>query len=319
MVSPLVNLPEAESPGVRCAAICGPTAAGKTAAVVALRRDHGLPIEAVNFDALQVYRQLQAGTAKPSAADLAAVPYHLIDCADPTEAMNAARWAKLADEVLGQIRDRGRWPVLVGGTGLYLRALLRGLADIPPVPDSIRQALAEQWHARGPQALHAELAAVDPRYAAMTPAQNRQRVLRALEVWQATGRPFSAWHDDHAAAGDRHKCWITLLDPPRQELHERIGQRAQAMALPLLTEVDALLAGGLPVDAPAMQALGYREAAHAVAEGWNLAHFAQGLAGAHRSYGKKQATWFRAQQVQRHLPHADLPLMAADLRAWFAV
>lgn len=304
----------------RIAAIVGPTASGKTAAVVALREQFGLPIEAVNIDALQIYRQFNAGTAKPDAAERAAVPTWLLDIADPTEAWHAARHMVLADQAIADIRGRGAWPVVVGGTGLYLRALLRGLADIPEVPAILRQQLATEWQQRGGAALHAELAIADPAYAAITPAQNRQRVLRALEVWRATGRPFSAWHGDHAGQADRYACLLTVLDPPRDVLQDRIDARAKAMAEPLLAEVQALLAGGLSPEAPAMQAIGYRQAATALAAGTSRAEFTDELLRAHRQYGKRQGTWFRRENAQLRLESAtgeDLQRLAVALRAWF--
>lgn len=308
------------TPPGRIAALVGPTASGKTALAVALRRDHGLPVEAINVDALQVYRRLEAGTARPTAAERAALPYHLVDVAEPTEAMDAARYLALADAALAEVAGRGAWPLLVGGTGLYLRAVLRGLAAVPPVPAALRQAMAEAWNERGSKALHAELSAADPVYAAATPPQNRQRVLRALEVWHASGRPFSSYHADHAALPDRYTCWIAVLAPDPATRTERIDARAEAMAGPLLAELAQLLAEGVPLTAPAMLALGYREAAAALESGTSTAEFAGILAQAHRQYAKKQATWFRGIQAQRRLPDASpesVALLATDMKAWF--
>ncbi len=306
---------------LRIAALAGPTASGKTAAVVALRQRFGLPLEVVNFDALQVYRRLDAGTAKPSPEERAAVPTWLVDAIEPTEAWNAARHAERADATIAAVLQRGAWPVLVGGTGLYLRSLLRGLAAIPEVPATVRAELAAEHARRGAQAMHAELSAIDPAYAAGTPPQNRQRVLRALEVWRATGRPFSHFHAEHARLPDRYACFLAVLEPPRAVLHARIEARAAVMAGPLLAEVAALLAAGLPPDAPAMQAIGYREAVHALEVQMPAALFAKLLTQAHQDYAKRQATWFRKEAAQFRLETGDdaaLQALAEGLRAWFA-
>ncbi len=305
----------------RLAAIVGPTASGKTAVAVALRRDFGLPIEAINCDALQVYQRLYAGTAKPSAQELAALPYHLLDCQPPETAMNAAQWAYLAQATIADIRSRGQWPVLVGGTGLYLRALLRGLAQIPPVDAAIRDDLALQWQQRGAVAMHRQLSEVDPTYAAQTPVNNRQRVMRALEVQLATGRAFSDFHCEHQQQPDHYACYVWQLRPEVQAMHQRIGARAHEMAAPLLAEVADLLEQGLSPAAPAMQALGYRQAALAAQHGIDADHFADVLAAAHRQYAKKQRTWFAAQRSDHTstvLDPAEIEAVAAQLRRWFA-
>jgi tRNA dimethylallyltransferase len=307
---------------LRIAALVGPTASGKTAVALALAARFGLPIEVIGCDALQVYRRLEAGTAKPSPAERATVSHHLIDVAEPTEPMTAGRYAELASVAIAQVHARGNWPLLVGGTGLYLRTLVRGLAEIPPVPKDLRDALAHEFAARGPDALHAELAAVDSAYAAGVPAQNRQRVLRALEVFRATGKPFSQWHREHASQPDRFACWTALLDPPRDAHDARLTARAQSMAAPLLQEVRLLLDEGLPPEAPAMQALGYREAVAVVRDELAPAAFTQALVRTHRQYAKRQRTWFATQQrIDRRLIQVELTEvleLAADLRLWFA-
>ena len=305
----------------RVAALVGATGSGKTALAIALRQRHGLPIEAINLDALQVYRRLAAGTAKPDAAERAALPYHLLDCAEPTEAMNAAHFAALADAAIAEVHSRGAWPLLVGGTGLYLRAVLRGMAEIPEVAPELREQLAQEWQERGAHKLHTELASVDPVYAASVPAANRQRVLRALEVWRATGRPFSQWHQEHAAQPDRYQALITVLEPPADVLRARIEARARAMAAPLLAEVAALLSGdaALAPDAPAMQALGYRDAVAVLRGDQPAEDFADRLAHAHWLYARRQGTWFRALDAQLRLRGEadDAQRFAAALTAVF--
>lgn len=302
---------------MKVAALCGPTASGKTALAVALRRDHGLPVEVLGVDALQLYRDLDAATAKPSADERAQVPTHLIDLVAPDEPMNAALWVAHAERVMAEVHARGNWPLFVGGTGLYLNALLRGLAAIPAVPQAVRDALAEEHAQRGAQALWQELQVVDPEYAAGTPPQNRQRLLRALEVWRHTGRPFSSYHAEHAAQPDRHACFLISLEPPRAALNDRIRVRAEAMAAPLLQEVAALRARGLPVTAPGLQAIGYRDAWQALDRGEPLRDFAGQLVAAHLAYAKKQQTWFRNHRADLRITSPDPQPVANALRAWF--
>jgi len=304
---------------LRVAALLGPTASGKTAAAVALRK-RGLPLEAVGCDALQLYRRLDAATAKPSADERALLPHHLVDVAEPDDAQTAGRYVELADTACAEIRARGHWPLLVGGTGLYHRAFVRGLAPIDPIPPEVRQTLAERHRIEGAEALHAELSRLDPVYAAATPASNRQRVLRALEVVHGTGRPLSAWHEAHAAGRDRVDCITIVLEPERQWLHRRIETRARAMVQPLLNEVEGLLDEGLSPKAPAMQAIGYRDAVEVVQGQGSAEALAERLVIAHRRYARRQRTWFRRTQAALRLRRLDadgLEKVAAALGEWF--
>lgn len=303
----------------RVFAIGGPTASGKTALAVALARA-GLPVDIVNFDASQLYRGLDAATAKPTPQERAAAPFHLVDVLDPREPATAGTWADQALPLLADLQARGRWPILVGGTGLYLRALRRGLAPIPPVDPRIRQAVLADLAERGALALHAELAAADPAYAASTPAANRQRVCRALEVYRATGIAFSQWHDQHRRQPDRVAAFTAVLTPQKPWLHQRISLRAEAMVAPLLAEVAQLLAAGVPVDAPAMQALGYRDAAKIVQGHMQASELPARLLADHLAYAKRQMTWFAAEPAELRLDPAA-PDPAEQLRdaviAWF--
>ncbi|MBI5607544.1 MAG: tRNA (adenosine(37)-N6)-dimethylallyltransferase MiaA [Deltaproteobacteria bacterium] len=297
---------------LRIAAIAGPTAAGKSALALRLHAA-GLPVELVNCDALLVYRGLDAGTAKQDATERAQLPIHLLDVVEPHEAMTAGRWADLARPLLAEIAARGRIPLLVGGTGLYLRALLRGLAPIPPVDPQLRAELEQRFRELGALAMHAELAALDPEYAAQTPPANRQRVLRALEVALGTGKAFSQWHREHQAQPPAFRCLMAVLQPERAWLMGRIDRRAAAMAEPLLAEVAQLVAAGVDPAAPGMQALGYRDAALVATGQAEAAGFAQRLAQAHRQYAKRQQTWFAAEPADLRLDSAQLdPLPAVQ-------
>ena len=320
MVQPLTDTRVAVP---RLAAILGPTASGKTALAVALRAA-GLPLEAIGCDALQLYRGLDAATAKPSAAEMAAVPHHLVDVIEPTEGIDAARYADLADEAIADITARGAWPLLVGGTGLYFRAVVRGLAAIPPVPAAVRDELAERWREEGPAALHQRLAEVDPDYAAITPAANRQRVLRALEVHTATGEPFSSFHRAHREAPDRYRTVAIVLDPPADAYRDRLERRARSMIAPLLAEARRLAAAGIGPEHHATQALGYREALAMIARAdLDEGALAEALIRGHKRYAKRQRTFFRkiagAVVLDAADPTVDAPLQRAidALRAFF--
>lgn len=311
------------TPRPRIAAIVGPTASGKTSLAVALRAA-GLPIEAIGCDASQLYRGLDAATAKPSAEERAAVVHHLVDVVAPTEIVDAARFARLADAAIVDIARRGAWPVLVGGTGLYYRAVVRGLADIPPVPTAVRNDLAHQWREHGPAAMHEQLTAVDPDYAAITPAENRQRVLRALEVHAATGTPFSTFHDAHRSAPPRYDALTIVLDPPRDTYRKRLERRAAAMIPALIDEARQLAAAGIGPDHHATQALGYREALAMIAsDSVDRETLTTSLIRGHKKYAKRQRTWFRKIANAHVVDAADptepgsLESVAAALSAFF--
>lgn len=302
----------------RLAAIVGPTASGKTGLGVALRA-LGLPIEAINCDASQLVRGLDAATAKPTAEELAALPHHLIDSVSPTESVDAAAFAEMADGAVEKVVAGGGWPVLIGGTGLYHRAVVRGLAPLPPSSAELRQQLEEQAQQLGMAEMHRRLASVDPAYAEKTPANNRQRVLRALEVYELSGRSFSDFHAEHRGEPDRYRCLNVVIEPDLAVHRERLTRRAEAMVEPLLREVEALLASGLAPEAPGMQALGYREAAAQIIAGdVDPEGLRQHLIRAHRRYAKRQRTWFRKlDNALRVTTPEPSPALVELLRRWF--
>ncbi len=272
--------------------LAGPTASGKTELAVLLARRLGAEI--VSADSRQVYRLLDAATAKPTAAQLAAVPHHLIGVADPSEAYDAARFAREAAAAVAGIRSRGRRALVVGGTGLYLRALLEGLAPLPPRDEAVRERLAALAAAEGRAALHARLAESDPAAAAAIPAGNLQRVVRALEVLELTGRPISAhWADGRSGALPASA--VLRLELPTEVLNARIEARARAMWRPLLDEVRALVPARLRGDEPGFTSLGYREALAVLGGTLSDAAGLEALIAATRAYAKRQRTWFRGQ------------------------
>ncbi len=288
-------------------AVClaGPTASGKSAVAMALAAY--LPIEIISVDSALVYRGMDIGTAKPSAADQAAVPHHLIDVLEPTQVYSAARFAADARRLVGEIRARGRLPLLVGGTMLYFKALREGLDAMPQADPAVRAALEAEAAAQGWPAMHAELARVDPVTAARLAPADAQRIQRALEVYRISGQPLSAWHSGQAGAGgpavadpaatSGPAAWPLLsLEPAsRPWLHARIAERFDAMlAAGLLDEVRALRAlPDLHADLPAMRCVGYRQAWTALDAGHTSALRAAGIA-ATRQLAKRQLTWLRA-------------------------
>lgn len=268
--------------------LAGPTASGKTDLAVALAERIGAEI--VSADSRQVYRKLDAGTAKPSAAQRERVRHWLIDCADPSEAFDAARWAKEASAAIADIRSRRKAAIVCGGTGLYLRALLEGLSPLPPRDEAVRARLSAEDTA----ALHARLEAADPEAAAGIPAANRQRVLRALEVLELTGRPISE-HWREGRVGGTPASLVLRLDLPPDILRERIEARARGMWPGLVAEVKTLVPAEYAGTEPGFSSLGYREAlARARGEMTDDEGLAE-LIRATVAYAKRQRTWFRHQ------------------------
>ncbi|MGE0808629.1 MAG: tRNA (adenosine(37)-N6)-dimethylallyltransferase MiaA, partial [Burkholderiaceae bacterium] len=243
------------------AMLLGPTASGKSALALTLAEQ--LPIEIISVDSAQVYREMDIGTAKPTPAERAAVPHHLIDLVDPADRYSAARFAADAQRLIEEIRGRGRLPLLVGGTMLYARALAEGLHELPGADAGVRARLDDEARALGWPALHARLAAADPTTAARLEPTDSQRIQRALEVLETTGRPLSDWLAQPAAATPMIEFVRLALEPSdRAELHRRIAARFSAMLeAGLVQEVQRLRArGDLHAALPSMRCVGYRQA-----------------------------------------------------------
>ena len=305
-------MPPKSSPvPLRYVALAGPTAAGKTAAAMAIARAQA--VEIISVDSALVYRGMDIGTAKPTAAELAAVPHHLIDIRDPLQPYSAAEFALDARRLINDINARDKLPLLVGGTMLYFKALLHGLDAMPAADPAIRAALDAEAQAVGWPALHAELARVDPVTAARLMPNDSQRIQRALEVYRVGGRPMSSLQTIKKVAYNedtvRATALISMEPQDRSWLHERIAQRFDAMlAAGFLDEVRALRArGDLSTDLPAMRCVGYRQAWE-----WLDAHEAKGPAGpapistlrdkgifATRQLAKRQLTWLRSMPARR--------------------
>ena len=298
-------------PGHAVLVIAGPTASGKTALALELARRLGGEI--VNADSQQVYRGLDAGTAKPTREELAAVPHHLVDLVDgaePGDRMDAARWVALADEAIAGIASRGRRAIVVGGTGLYLRALLHGVVAAPGRDPALRAALEEEAERRGRPALHARLAAVDPEMAARIRPNDLVRIVRALEIAAGGTRP-SELYAAHAFQEERYRATVFALDVPRPELHARIDARVPAMfARGLLAETERLLArcgGRLPERVP----IGYAEAAAVLRGNLSEAEAVRRIQIAHRRYARRQVIWLRKEPGVRWIrPPWDVDALA---------
>ncbi|MDP1900937.1 MAG: tRNA (adenosine(37)-N6)-dimethylallyltransferase MiaA [Rubrivivax sp.] len=292
---------------VEALCLTGPTAAGKTAVALALAER--LPLEIVSVDSALVYRGMDIGTAKPSAAERAAVPHHLIDILDASQAYSAARFVADARRLMAEIKSRGRVPLLVGGTMLYFKALRDGLDALPGADAALRAELEAEAAAQGWPALHAELARVDPVTAARLAPADAQRIQRALEVWRLTGRPLSAWH----GTGPRHDSeapalpLVSLEPASRAWLHERIARRFDAMLeAGLLDEVRSLRErGDLHAGLPAMRCVGYRQAWAALERGQTEGLRETTLA-ATRQLAKRQLTWLRS-MTPRTVIESDAP------------
>lgn len=275
--------------------LMGPTASGKTGLALALAER--LPVEIISVDSAQIYRGMDIGTAKPAAEVRARIPHHLIDILDPREAYSAARFAADAATLIGQIRGRGRLPLLVGGTMLYFRALLHGLSELPSADPMLRARLEAEAREHGWPALHARLRILDPLTAARLHPNDQQRIQRALEIVELTGTPASELHGQTRApmlAG--RVVRLALMPPQRSVLHERIDRRfEQMMDEGFLDEVRRLHArGDLHRDLPSVRAVGYRQLwAHLDGEVSLDAAIAQGKA-ATRQYAKRQITWLRS-------------------------
>jgi tRNA dimethylallyltransferase len=275
--------------------IAGPTASGKSALALALAEGLGGVI--VNADSMQVYRDLRIITARPSPEDEARAPHRLYGHVDAAENYSVGRWCRDVRAVLAEIERAGRMPILVGGTGLYFKALTRGLSAVPPTPPDIRAAVRARCDAEGSQALHAELARRDPDTAARLRPGDRMRIARALEVLEATGRSLVDWHrDGMPAILDPDKAVKVFLAVEPAELHRRIDARFDAMLeAGALEEVRALLARGLDPMLPAMKAHGVPWLRRHLSGEIGLAEAAAGAKLDTRRYTKRQRTWFRHQ------------------------
>lgn len=272
--------------------ILGPTASGKSALGVWLAERLGG--EVVACDSTQLYRHFDIGTAKPAAEERRGVPHHLLDLCEPQEVFTAGDYRRHAEIVLADLRARGRLPVLTVGTGLYLRALLEGLADAPSRSEELRGRLNEHAKKKGAEYLHRLLARLDPAAAARIASRDQPKLMRAIEVCLLAGRPISEVHRAGRSALQGFTPLKAGLMPPRAALYARIEQRVNCMLeRGWLEEVRGLIARGIPMTAKPLQFIGYAELRAHLEGRCTLEESAQAIAQATRRYAKRQITWFR--------------------------
>ncbi len=304
-------------------AVMGPTASGKTAFALTLADRYGGEI--VSVDSALVYRRLDIGAAKPTPAELACAPHHMIDLREPWQPYSAAEFAAGAREAIDGILARGRMPILAGGTGLYFQALLCGLASMPEADPALRAQIAEEAARGGWLALHEQLAKVDPEAASRIHPTDPQRIQRALEVWRLTGKPISQWQREGAAAHPRLPAKVlklVLAPVDRGSLHRRIETRFDTMLdagfldeVRGLRDLPELRDHPAPLDLPAIRAVGYRQAWEHLDGRFDAATFRNRAIFATRQLAKRQLTWLRGQLDARWFdPHADAGRLVEAVR-----
>jgi len=273
--------------------ICGPTGVGKTAAAVELARHFSGQI--IGADSMQVYKFMDIGTAKPSAEEQARFVHHMIDIIEPDESFDAARYAELAGTKIFELGRQKITPFVVGGTGLYIKALLHGLFDTDVFDADGRRRIKQEADAHGIKCLHERLGRLDPESAKRLHPNDSYRIVRALEVVETTGKPISGYHREHGFADQPFEVLKIALNMDRAVLYARINQRVDAMiAAGFLEEVKSLLARGYSADLKSMQSIGYRHMVDFIqgSSGWEAC--ARTLKRDHRRYAKRQLTWFGA-------------------------
>jgi tRNA dimethylallyltransferase len=283
--------------------LTGPTGSGKSR--LALTLAERLGAEIISMDSMALYRHMDVGTAKPGAEERSRIPHHLLDVLHPWESASVAWWLEQAAACCRDIEHRGKRVLFVGGTPLYLKALLYGLFDGPPADEEVRRRLTEQAEREGPQALHDRLARLDPASAARLHPNDVRRVIRALEVHELTGRPLSAWQTQWtptpANTAGENRC--LCLDLPRDVLYQRIDRRVERMiAAGLVEEVRALRRLGRPLSREASQALGYKEMFAYLDGKATLPETSARIQTRTRNFAKRQLTWFRRLRECRLVP-----------------
>jgi tRNA dimethylallyltransferase len=299
---------------LRLVAVLGPTASGKSA--LGLELALALDAEILCCDSMQVYRGLDIGTAKPTSAERARVPHHLLDLVEPDQPFHAARWADEARRVLAETTARGKLAIIVGGTGLYFRALVRGLFEAPPPDPAIRARHQDEAARVGVEALHRRLAEVDPAAAARILTNDLLRISRALEVYEQTGLPLTDLHRS-APPPEPIDPFTIVLEPPQVELRARVVARVHAMmAAGFLDEVRALRAAGHG-HTRALQALGYRQLGLHLDGALALPDALADIERTTAAYARRQRTWFRKEVASARVQERpDVQRLLASVAAW---
>lgn len=277
----------------KCWFLTGATAAGKTGVAIALAQQLGAEI--VSLDSMTIYRGMDIGTAKPAPAERAVVPHHLLDIVDPADEYSVAQYVDDAAATVAAIRSRGREVLFVGGTPLYLKSLLRGLFDGPPANWELRNEIEAELTQVGQSALHERLMQVDPVAASAIHPHDTRRMIRALEVFRATGEPLSHQQMQFEDGRPADECRVFVLRRERRELHRRIESRVEAMIeVGLVDEVRGLSTGGKQLGRTASQAVGYREALAHLAGDIDVDEMRTRIQARTRQFAKRQGTWFRS-------------------------
>ncbi len=272
--------------------IGGPTASGKSALALRLAREKNGNV--INADAMQVYAELPVLTAQPGIKDKAEISHLLYEVMDPSESSSAGKWLALARTAIAKTRAEGRIPIVVGGTGLYFEALTKGLADIPSVPDNVRNEAQRLYADWGEEKFRSALARRDPDSAARIASNDKQRLIRAFEVVEHTGKTLGDWHKSGGASGAENAVERRLVLPPRDKLYEACDRRFRNMIDGgALDEVRRLLERNLSPDLPAMKILGVREIAAFLRKEMSLEDAVSKAQQHTRNYAKRQMTWFR--------------------------
>ena len=285
----------------RIICIAGPTASGKTALSIALAKE--LSGEVVSCDSMQVYRGMDIGTAKPTPEEMEDIPHHMLSVAEPWEDFSVSRYCAMATPIVDDILARGKTAIIVGGTGLYMDALIKG-NDFAPYPSTGRREELEQLADReGIESVLCKLREVDPETADRLHLKDRKRIIRAMEVYLETGETITAHNKKTQALPSRYNpLWFALEDESRQDLYARIDARVDKMLeMGLLAEIEGLLKQGVPAKCTAMQAIGYKEFLQALSGEITIDFAAEQVKAASRHYAKRQLTWFRRNQDIRWL------------------
>jgi tRNA dimethylallyltransferase len=278
--------------------LVGPTGVGKTRVAIDLARSFGG--ELVGGDSMQIYRGFDIGTAKPTAAELGGIRHHLLDVAEPEETLDAARYAELADAAIADIVGRGAVPIVVGGTGLWLRALLRGLVEVPKVDAALRARIEAEWDRDGSIAMHARLASVDPTTAALVHANDRMRVVRALEVHAQTGRALGELRAEHALGAPRHDALVLAIDVAPAHYRPAIGTRTRAMIEGgFAREVEHLVRKHGAHVRP-LHSVGYKQMLAHVQATTSLEQTEADIVRATLGYARRQRTWWSTDRSVNH-------------------
>lgn len=295
--------------------ICGPTGIGKTASAIRVARAVGGRI--VNADSMQIYRAMDIGTAKPTPEEMAEVPHVMVDVVDPDEPFDAARYAEMADGHIREFSENGIVPVVAGGTGLYIKALVSGLFRANPADPVVIGRLTREAEAIGTEALHQRLSVIDPEAAARIHPNDGFRIIRALEIHESTGKTMSEHHNGHRFGDRPYRVLKTGLAMDRAVLYDRINRRVDLMMEQgLLAEVDSLIRRGYSPELKSMGSLGYRHMAMHLSGEWSLDDAVELLKRDTRRYAKRQMTWFRADSEIEWFETGEIDRMIDRIRCF---